>query len=107
MTNPVAILRLADWKWACLAGLALLGVAVFVVFVIHPGGFEGQIGWFFGLLPGATIGAHLADMVYKFVPRLEIIVQWLSILGISFLWYFALSYAAIKSYRFVVRTLGR
>jgi hypothetical protein len=38
-------------------GVVLLGLAALVVFVIHPGGFEGQIGWFFGWLPGATLGA--------------------------------------------------
>ena len=47
----------SDWKLACVVGVVLLGLAAFVVFVIHPGGFEGQIGWFFGWLPGATLGA--------------------------------------------------
>lgn len=72
------IIRIADWKFACVAAFALLVVAVFVVFVIHPGGFEGQIGWFFGLLPGAIVGASLADMAYKMVPLAERIIWWCS-----------------------------
>ena len=101
------ILRLSDWKWGCLAAAVLFGIAVFVVFVIHPGGFEGQIGWYFGLLPGAIGGAILADMVYKVIPGAERIVQWLSIIGVSLLWYFAISYAAIKVYLFAARVFGR
>jgi len=99
------IARSADWKCACVAALALLGAAFFVVFVIHPGGFEGQMGWFLDLLPGAIVGEILADTASKIVPWLERIVYWCSILSISFLWYFALSYAAIKAYRFVIRSL--
>lgn len=100
------IARSADWKWACVAAFALLGAAVFVVVVIHPGGFEGQIGWFLDLLPGAIVGEILADTAHKILPRVERIFYWCSILSISFLWYFALSYAAIKAYRFVIRSLG-
>ena len=96
------IARSANWKCACVAAFALLGVAVFVVFVIHPGGFEGQIGWFLDLLPGAIVGEILADAVSKTVPRVERIVYWCSILSISFLWYFALSYAVIRTYRYLI-----
>lgn len=100
------IARSSDWKYACVAAFALLSAAVFVVFVIHPGGFEGQIGWFLDLLPGAIGGEILADTAFK-VARVERIVYWCSILSITFLWYFALSYLAIKAYRFVIRSLGR
>jgi len=97
------IARIASWKWACVAAFALLGIAVFVVFVIHPGGFEGQMGWFLDLFPGAIVGEILADAVFKVSPGVERIVYWCSILSISFLWYFALSYAAIKTYRYLTR----
>jgi hypothetical protein len=101
------IFRLSDWKRACLAATALLGIALFIVFAIHPGGFEGQIGWFFGLVPGALVGAILADMVYKVVPSLERVVQWFSIIGVSFLWYFVISYAAIKTCRWAARMFAQ
>ncbi len=42
-------LNLSDGKSACITAFVLRGIAAFIVFVIHPGGFEGQIGWFFGL----------------------------------------------------------
>jgi hypothetical protein len=86
VTNTAFIVRLADWKWACIAGLALLGIAFFVLLVIHPGGFEGQIGWFLCLRPGAIPSAYLADMVYRIVPWAEKTAQWLAIVVISFLW---------------------
>jgi uncharacterized membrane protein len=98
-------LKFSDWKWACVAAFGLLGVAAFIVFAIHPGGFEGQIGWFFSLLPGAIVGASLSDRVFKVVPLADAIVLWISVYVISFLWYFAISYAVIKTGRFVARAL--
>ena len=100
-------LRLVDWKWAFGAALGLLGLASFVVFVIHPGGFEGQLGLFFGLMPGAIVGLSLANRVFKVVPSAERMVLWSSAIGITFLWYFAVSYAAIKIYRFLVSAFRR
>jgi len=37
-------LHIPDLKRACIAAICFLGIAAFVVFVIHPVGFEGQIG---------------------------------------------------------------
>ena len=99
--------RVADRVWAFVAAVGLLATASFVGFVIHPGGFEGQIGWFFALMPGAIVGLSLADHVFKVVPSAERIVLWSSVIAITFLWYFAISYAVIKTYRFLVRTSGR
>jgi uncharacterized membrane protein len=99
-------LNLPDWKSASIAALALLGIAAFVVFVIHPGGFEGQIGWFFGLLPGAAVGAVVSDRVYRVyrvTPVLEPLAEWGSIVCVSFLWYFVISYGVIKAFRLVSR----
>jgi hypothetical protein len=95
--------RLADWMWAFVTALGLLGAAAFIIFVIHPGGFEGQIGWFVVLMPGAFLGLPLADRVFKVAPGAERIALWTSVAGITFLWYFAITYAAIKTYRFFAR----
>jgi len=100
-------LRLADWMWAFVAAFGLLGAAAFIVFVIHPGGFEGQIGWFVALMPGAIFGLPLADHVFKVAPGAERVALWSSVVAITFLWYFAISYAAIKSYRFFASASGR
>jgi hypothetical protein len=98
-------LRLADWVWAIIAAIVLLAAASFVLFVIRPGGFEGQIGWAFALMPGMPVGLILADRVYKLAPSADRIVLWSSALGISFLWYFAVSYAVIKTCRLFVRVI--
>jgi hypothetical protein len=57
-----------DWKYASIAALILLGLAAFIVFVIHPGGFEGQIAWLFGLLPGAFLGSLIASPLARIAP---------------------------------------
>ena len=98
--------RFSDWKWACLTALVLLGSAAFVIFVIHPGGFEGQIGWFIALFPGAIAGLKLSEHFYRTVPWLEPIALWTPTVNISFLWYFVISYMVIKACRFVSRALG-
>ena len=61
-------LHFSDAKWALIAAVCLLAVASFVVFVINPGGFEGQMGWAFLLLPGLFPASWLADLVHKFSP---------------------------------------
>jgi hypothetical protein len=98
--------RLADWMWASVAAVGLLGAAAFIIFVIHPGGFEGQIGWLLALMPGVIFGLPFADRVFKVAPGVEPVALWTSVVGITFLWYFALSYAAIRTYRFLARPLG-
>jgi hypothetical protein len=93
----------ADWLWALIAASGLEAAAAFIVFVIRPGGFEGQIGWFIGLMPGALLWYLLADHVRAIPPAVEPILIWGSVLGITFLWYFAISYVLIKAYRLVAR----
>jgi len=85
----------------------LLAAAAFVLFVIHPGGFEGQVGWFIALMPGAIVGLPLADRVFKIAPGAQGIVLWSSVMGITLSWYFVISYAVIKTFRFFVRAMGR
>lgn len=99
--------RFANWMWAFAAALGLLGAAAFIIFVIHPGGFEGQIGWLIALMPGAIVGLPLADRVFKVAPRAERVALWSSVLGITFIWYFAISYAAVKAYRLFARASKR
>jgi hypothetical protein len=92
---------MSDWKYAGITALMLLGVTAFIVFVVRPGGFEGQIGWFFGLLPGAFVGATVAERLYKISPLLSSITYSAFIFGGSLLWYFVISYFVIKTYRLV------
>jgi hypothetical protein len=96
--------RLPDWKQAGTAALLLTGIAAFTVFVLRPGGFEGQIGWFFALLPGAFVVANVARFA-KVLPSVSraasSTILWGSIVFISFLWYFVLSYAFLKGVRVV------
>jgi hypothetical protein len=74
-------------------------MALFVVFVIHPGGFEGQVGWYFGLLPGAFLASVLSDLFYKLAPSVEPVINWALIIILNFGWYWGISYATIKIFR--------
>jgi hypothetical protein len=91
--------HIPDWKWACIAASCLLGIAAFVVFVIHPGGFEGQVGWFFVLLPGSIPTAWLSDLVYKLAPSADRVVYWVLFISFNLGWYWGISYAIIKIFR--------
>ena len=95
--------RWPDWIWALLVAVTLLTSAAFILFVIHPGGFEGQVVWFLGLMPGAIIGSPFADRVYRIAPSAERFAMWGTTISFSLLWYFAVSYAAIAAYRLIVR----
>jgi hypothetical protein len=98
-------LHFSDAKWALIAAVCLLAVALFVVFVINPGGFEGQMGWAFLLLPGLFPASWLADLVHEFspgahlAPSAESLSIWAVIVGFNFAWYWVLSFAAIKVFR--------
>jgi hypothetical protein len=92
-------LHIPDWKWACIAASCLLGIAALVVFVIHPGGFEGQGIWYLLLLPGSLPALVLSDQVYKFAPSVEPVINWVLIISFNFGWYWGISYAFIKIFR--------
>jgi hypothetical protein len=85
-----------DWKWACIGASCLFGVAAFIVFVIRPGGFEGQAVWFFLLFPGTVAPALLSDLIHKFAPILELAVYWVLWSLFNFGWYWGISYAIIR-----------
>jgi hypothetical protein len=89
-----------DWKYTGVAALVLTFTAAFVVFVVHPGGFEGQIGWFYILWPGAFVYGTIATDVDKIAPALlrDSLIA-VVILGASLLCYFAICDASIASYR--------
>jgi hypothetical protein len=74
-------------------------MAWFVVFVIHPGGFEGQGAWFLLLLPGSLPAQVLADYVYKLAPSVEPVIYWLLIISLNYGWYWGISYAIIRIFR--------
>ena len=93
-----------DWKYAFAGAIGLLGIAAFILFVVHPGGFEGQINYFFGLFPGVYL--VLVAGWANALPR-GAVVYWLFVIGGSFIWYFILSFAAIRGYRVVARFLRR
>jgi hypothetical protein len=105
LTRGKLMVAIADWKWACVAAIGLTAAAAFVVLFLRPGGFEGQIGWLFVLLPGAIAGAPVSDRVYKTIPWSERIVLWTITFSISLLWYFVISFIAIKAYRLAAGTL--
>jgi len=90
--------RLSDWVLAWVGALGLLGTASFIVFVIRPGGFEGGGYWFILFLPGTLAGIFAGDRIY-----LNRAAFWALTLGLSIVWYFAISYVVIKVCRFAAR----
>jgi len=91
-----------DWAWACIAAAVLLGAAALLVFVIHPGGPQGQVGWYAGLLPGSVVAAVLGGIVQDVLPQAQRAAYLCVSLVFSFLWYFAIAYIVIK----IVRAAG-
>ena len=96
-------LHIPDWKWACIAAICLLGIAAFVVFVIHPGGFEGQGVWFFLLLPGSIPASLLSDGVYKQALSVEPAIYWALTIIFNYAWYWVIGYSMTKIFRAAAR----
>jgi len=94
-------LQISDWKRACIAAAALTGFAAAIMFGIHPGGFEGQVAWFFALLPATLAVYPFSDYIYKVAPHAEPVVFWILVIAFNFGWYWAISYAVIKIRRFL------
>lgn len=93
--------HISNSKLACVAAVLLTGLAMLVVFVFHPGGFETQDSWFLALLPAGLAVYPLSDVVYRVAPHAEPIVFWISMIAINFLWYWILCFILIKLYRFM------
>ena len=93
-------LQMSDWKWASIAAIALTALATAVVFGIRPGGFEGQMAWYFMLLPASIVAEPISDVFNKASTREESVVFWVLLVCFNFLWYFGISYTIIKAYRF-------
>jgi hypothetical protein len=83
---------------SCIAAVILTGLAMLVVFGFRPGGFETQGAWFV-LLPGAFLALPLADLAYKIAPRADPVVAYGGTIALSFLWYWGISFIAIKNLR--------
>jgi hypothetical protein len=90
--------------WSCVAALVLLGLAGFAVFKV-PHGFEEQVGWYLLLLPGTIFAAAISELLGKIVPREQSLLFRGLLVGFNFVWYFVITYAAIRTYRFVSGTL--
>jgi predicted membrane metal-binding protein len=94
-------LHLPDWKRSAFAAIFLSFLAAVVVFWINPGGFEGQGSWFLVLLPAALVAYPLLDYIDKIAPHAETAAFWVLLIGFNFLWYWGLSYVAIRFWRFL------
>lgn len=90
--------HISDKKWACIAAICFLGMAAFVIFVIKPGGFEGQGAWYYLLFPGALPASVLSDLTYERVPTLYPAIYWSLVISFTFAWYWGISYATIRSF---------
>ena len=86
-----------DIRQAALAAAILLAAAAVVALWIHPDP-QGSATWFFALLPGAFAAPSLLEMEWRLLHRAGPIVMWSTVMVVSFLWYFVISYAGVKAY---------
>jgi hypothetical protein len=103
VNDPGTGVGVSDWKYASVAALVLICIAAFVMFVIHPFGFEEGIGAFFILFPGMFAYAMNATDMDKIAPALlhKSLIAFV-VFGVSLLWYFAICDGAIAIYRLAV-----
>jgi len=99
-------LHLSDRIRAAFAGAILLGAACYAVFGFQHG-FEEQVGWWLFLLPGGVIAAGISESVRKASGPDTDFVFWTWLLVLNFLWYYAISFAAIKVGRLVLKMTRR
>ena len=87
-------------RQAALAAAVLLAAASVVALWIHPDP-QGSATWFFTLLPGAFAAPPVLEAEWRLLHRAGPIVMWGTVMVVSFLWYFVLSYAVAKAYGFL------
>jgi hypothetical protein len=101
------MMRPSDSVLAGIIGGALLGAASYAVFGFKHG-FEEQIGWYLMLLPGSIIAGGISDWFSSRTSESAAhLVFWGTLLLLNFLWYFAISFAAVKTYRFIFKLSRR
>lgn len=57
------------------------------------------MAWYFMLLAASIVAAPISDVFNKAPTREESVVFWVLLACFNLLWYFGISYAAIKAYR--------
>jgi branched-subunit amino acid ABC-type transport system permease component len=93
-------LHLSDASRAGFAAAAFVALAAYAVFGFQHG-FEEQVGWYLSLLPGAIVAAAISDIIEKAIPNAKLVTFWGLLVCFNSLWYFGISFAVIKAYRFV------
>ncbi|HEY0701141.1 MAG TPA: hypothetical protein VGD60_00085 [Candidatus Acidoferrales bacterium] len=94
----------ADVKYALMWSAVSVVVASFVVFVVSPGGLEDKFANFSGLMPGFLVASWLSQFVNGNRPHPVLdLTLFPIIIGASYIWYFLLSFTAVKLFRFVRR----
>ena len=86
-----------DERQAMFWAIVLLAIAAVVALILRPDP-QGHAEWFFALLPGATAAPAFLDIEWKLFHRAGPEVMWTAVAVFSFVWYFVLSYLAIKVY---------
>jgi hypothetical protein len=87
---------ISDKRWACIVAVPLVAIAMLVIFVGKPGGFEGQGVWFFALLPATLLEYPILFCVDNISPRASDTVFYALIPFFNFFWYWLLSYLYIR-----------
>ncbi|HEU5451154.1 MAG TPA: hypothetical protein VFU76_04180 [Terriglobales bacterium] len=81
-----------------IAAVILLAAAAVIALILRPDP-QGHAAWFFALMPGATAAPAFLDIEWKLFHRAGPEVMWTAVVLFSYVWYFVLSYLAIKVYR--------
>ena len=92
--------RKSDEVRAAVLAVALLVMAAAIAFGIHPDA-QGHAAWFFALLPGAYAAPTFLDLEWRLLHYAGPAVAWSTEILFSYVWYFAVAFAAIKLYRLV------
>ena len=94
-----AISRLSNSKLAFLVALILLALAGSFFHFVHPGGFEGQLVWFLALLPGILPAEAIGLLADNLPAGIGTILFRTAFVLCNLLWYWLVSYGAVKLMR--------